>query len=234
MNELQKAILPKARERFKQIGENLRRLRIEEYEEKISQQELAKRMRIITHEKITHSRISKLESGKDDLSQAELRAYKTFFPNATTDFILGYTDCLINNYNAISVSKAFGLSDTSLKTLANIKKDGLTNDVINDLLHGKNGQLFEQMLFNINKLIDLCYSDYYSAKNGDKLIEGARRYKKRTGKDLDNYYNDDFILKDLNDLSLEQKRLKENIILTHVKTKELFERILLNTIKRNF
>ena len=234
MSKNRKNITLEMRERYRQIGINLKRLRIEEMEEKPTQQELAKYMRIATLEKISYARISKLESGMDEPTQTELRAYKKYFPKATTDFILGYTDCLTNNYKAISVSQAFGLSDESLFCLKCIKEHGVTNGVINELFHGKNGELFESMLYYTNKLLDIIHSDTFITISEGKLEEGKRRYQKRTGKILKNYLDEDFILNDLNEVSNEERHLREQIILTRLNIENIFRKIITNTIKKSY
>lgn len=221
---------------LKIIGQRCKELREKlNPDKKMSQRDLAEKIGI------SYSRISRIESGKDEMTMKELQAYKEAFPKCSYDYLLGGAQ--YRSPKTEEVCKITGLTGKALKRLTDIKynmtilyskdgkdyviqtnENGMREQIINDggtvqmvATSDNNMKTINALLENqsgikfIEHLSKYLFSEYVNSDTGETYF----RVKQNGQEAIEFFMSDEiagaYLLKAQSDLTLLKDELKGGV-----------------------
>ena len=109
---------------------------------------------------INRATLSRMENGKQNISDEYLNSLATFF-NVSTDYLLGLTENTSTNISEIGISNKTGFSTLTVENILNLSAEHkiILDKIINELLKSDLLEKFEELKENNIKLINLYQTD---------------------------------------------------------------------------
>lgn len=160
------------------LAERLKKLRIEEAHNKLTLEELSKKMEDKTGIYISTNTLGKYEKAEEaeKMKIDNLIAFANFY-DVSLDYLLGKTDSKRNNFKDQMASKHFSLTDSSIKQLLLLTKNKSFNNnefklkLINYII--ESNDLLEELSTNF---LNYCKTNKNSIHENEKFKAEVSRY----------------------------------------------------------